>query len=58
VNEWVFENSTEERTKQQVGTLRLNRLYAVTKKNNGIKLGKRTTYRKKERKKERDEETK
>jgi hypothetical protein len=32
VNKWLFENSAEERTKQ-VGTLRLNRLYAVTKKN-------------------------
>jgi hypothetical protein len=51
VNEWLFENSAEERTKQ-VGTLRLNRPYAVTHKKNGIKLGKRTRYRKKERDKE------
>ena len=49
-NEWLFENSAEERTKQQVGTLPLSRPYSVTEKNDGIKLGKR--------KKEGDEETK
>lgn len=32
VNEWLFENSAEERKKQQVGTLRLNRPYSVTEK--------------------------
>ena len=52
VNEWLFVNSTEERTKQ-VGTLRLNRPYSVTKKNDGIELGKRT--RNTSSKKERDE---
>jgi hypothetical protein len=53
LNECLFENSAEERTKQ-VGTFRLNRTYLVTKNNDGIKSGKRKRYRRKER----DEETK
>jgi len=39
VNEWLFVNSTEERTKQ-VGTLRLNRPYSVTKKKWWNRIGK------------------
>ena len=41
VNECRFEKSAEEKTKQQVGTLRPNSPHSVTKKNDGIKLGKR-----------------
>jgi hypothetical protein len=43
----AFREQRKRKDETTSGTLRLNRLYAVTKKNNGIKLEKRKTCRKK-----------